>query len=335
MRTSGLRWRWRGFTLIELLVVIAIIAVLIALLLPAVQQAREAARRTQCRNNAKQIGLALHNYHDNLKMFPPAVIWRQASQAWPSNNADQMAPTMGPNWMVYILPYIDGSNLYNQVDLNNPMANGAGNNPIVRATTIPAFICPSDPFAQTKLNRWTNGGSPWARGNYGANMGKQLDSNSGYAGVAFTSLPPDRRGCMGFGRGAAIAQITDGTSNTVLVWELRAGPTDQDSRGTWAMGRYGSSIVAGCDYDIDCYGINDVTPNGEDIFGCDQSSAATTARMPCWPNGDGQAAPRSLHIGGVHALMADGAVRFVNQNLDQNVLQCLNSIGGNEIVSGF
>ena len=102
------------------------------------------------------------------------------------------------------------------------------------------------------------------------------------------------------------------------------------------MGRYGSSIVAGCDYDIDCYGINDNTPSGEDIFGCDQTIAGGPGiRMNCWPNGDGQAAPRSMHIGGVHALLADGSVRFINQNQDLNIQRSLYSIGGGETVGEF
>ena len=140
----GKRHLSRGFTLIELLVVIAIIAILIALLLPAVQQAREAARRTQCRNNLKQIGLALHNYHDTFRLFPPGVIrdGQNNSEAW--------------GWTVFILPFLEQANLYNQLDPDTYRLRDllAGLNPTYPAPTANAailqnplsvFICPSDP----------------------------------------------------------------------------------------------------------------------------------------------------------------------------------------------
>src|SRR3954466_6996265 len=102
--------KWKGFTLIELLVVIAIIAVLIALLLPAVQQAREAARRTQCKNNLKQLGLALHNYHDTMSTLPPSEIDSVAT----SSVAPNWTSNIG-NWVLFLFPYIDQANAYNQV----------------------------------------------------------------------------------------------------------------------------------------------------------------------------------------------------------------------------
>ena len=140
--------RSRGFTLIELLVVIAIIAILIALLLPAVQQAREAARRTQCKNNMKQIGLAMHNYHDVHLCFPPGYITTtpcESATVWPACNAGELGLY---SWGTFVLPYIDQSNLYNQLT--------PGTVPLQVNLTIPAvlqslrqplsmFLCPSDP----------------------------------------------------------------------------------------------------------------------------------------------------------------------------------------------
>jgi len=134
-RSRRVRW---GFTLIELLVVIAIIAILIALLLPAVQQAREAARRTTCRNNLKQIGLALHNYENSNKVFPPESIWafrNPGTGAWEPRNF---------TWIVMLLPYLDNAPLYNRINFSAPIWNQSdGIEPIVRKQ-LPVLTCPTD-----------------------------------------------------------------------------------------------------------------------------------------------------------------------------------------------
>src|SRR5262245_20886047 len=128
----------RGFTLIELLVVIAIIAVLMSLLLPAVQQAREAARRTQCRNNLKQIGLALHNYHGALQVFPPGYVDRSGNPNLTPDN--DLGPGWG--WATFLLPHLDQSNVYDQLNINQAIGTGA--NAQVSLVAMPAFQCPSD-----------------------------------------------------------------------------------------------------------------------------------------------------------------------------------------------
>ena len=194
----------RGFTLIELLVVIAIIAILIALLLPAVQQAREAARRSQCQNNLKQIGLGLHNYHDTHKVFPPGVI---TDTGWA--------------WGTMILPFVDQANLYNTMapggimDLSNAtqLANAQ--------TVLNVYLCPSDPW-----------GSPQKNTNYAITItppgGSAATYNIGmsnYTGASGTSLGNcEAVSSMGTGiltinSNIKVRDVTDGASNTMLVGE--------------------------------------------------------------------------------------------------------------------
>src|SRR5437899_1101808 len=149
-----LKWRRRGFTLIELLVVIAIIAVLIALLLPAVQQAREAARRSQCKNNLKQIGLALHNYHEAFSTFPQAAIWRSYI-----TGGTNPVPTFHRNytWLCMLLPYYDQAVVYNQINFSLPGWNQLISGRALIAVDFPVLHCTSDPGFQGN-NNLPNGG---------------------------------------------------------------------------------------------------------------------------------------------------------------------------------
>ena len=331
-RTGRRPVRPRAFTLIELLVVIAIIAVLIALLLPAVQQAREAARRTQCKNNLKQIGLALHNYHDTYLSFPASIIW--IGGFVPTGNMSGNEQFMGPSWLVGLLPYIDQAPLYNRANFNVGLTNGA--NAQLVSAHLPALTCPSDSFAVAgnKCTRFGNGG--WGRGNYGA-------SGYGDAGsVLMRAVPVSDRGIMGYNGWNSMAACTDGSSNTVASWEIRAGLVATDPRGTWANGRCGGGTLMYClnrgfnggtTTTGDCYGINEGTHNdGDDVWGCNQD---TPQGMGCWGNGDGQAGPKSLHVGGVHALMTDGAVRFISQNLDGRTMRNLIGIADAQPMGEF
>jgi len=338
--TSRYSSRSRAFTLIELLVVIAIIAVLIALLLPAVQQAREAARRSQCKNNLKQIGLAMHNYHDSLTMFPPAMWWYGATGTnsnYPGGS-QTMVNTMGPSWMMVILPYIDQAPLYNTINFNGAL-NQNGN---VVNKTIPGFLCPSDPNASSG-NPYTNQTNfSMARNNYAAS-----GYATGNATLHYSQVGTLDRGMIGYSSNSRIASVLDGTSNSVMSWEIRAGVNPNDPRGVWASGRVGGGLVGNCNnpnYDGagnntgDCLGINDKQAGGDDVWSTDgslSSAANQQAGMGAWNGGDGQAGPKSLHVGGVHALMGDGAVRFVSQNIAGVIHRRLVAIADGAVVGEF
>jgi prepilin-type N-terminal cleavage/methylation domain-containing protein len=218
----------RGFTLIELLVVIAIIAILIALLVPAVQKVREAAARTQCQNNLKQIGLALHNYHDANKAFPVGRQTRPRNQPPQVDVDDYYA-----NWAILILPYIEQGNLYKQYDNNVPNTNRA--NDFVRQQFVPLYTCPVDPNANVLILPETfNDGVdttsvPYATGSYRGMAGVNCDGFDQWAGYnseirANLKACPGKRGILhgdnnGALPGERFASITDGTSNTLMVGE--------------------------------------------------------------------------------------------------------------------
>ena len=218
--------RANGFTLVELLVVIAIIGVLIALLLPAVQAAREAARRSTCQSNIRQLGLALHMYHDAKKTFPPAA---QFPAGTGGMNAPHLATKHMANWVVSILPHLEQAPLYNSFDLTVPLSDPLNRD--WRGTELAAMLCPSD--ANNRVSKFAGRnaaeGDNWARGNYGANAGLGFMLLTGTGSQPPYCGSPDAegwldariRGVMGVNVGLAIKDITDGTSSTMLVGELR------------------------------------------------------------------------------------------------------------------
>lgn len=257
---------------------------LVALLLPAVQSARKAARRTQCLNGVKQLCLALQNYHDSRKSFPSSV------ELEPSNNTPAKATVHQPNWGIRILPYIEQSALYDSFDLTKPISDPdpLSRNYKTRGTTITVMLCPSDSFNSESLfqGRKTEKGENWARGNYGANAALGFMSKGNRpAGGPETKYWQDSqtRGVMGLNVGLSIAQITDGTSHTMLIGELRAGINDRDPRGTWALGAHGSSSLWGHGTDNDI-GPNSCTPGGDGIMACAGIKAAAGGKIHYWRN---------------------------------------------------
>jgi prepilin-type N-terminal cleavage/methylation domain-containing protein/prepilin-type processing-associated H-X9-DG protein len=300
----------RAFTLIELLVVITIIGILISLLLPAVQTAREAARRAQCLNHLKQLSLACLNYETTHRYFPPAIQFDAGQDATSSGN-------FRPNWVVLILPFIEQQPLFNSLNAQKYLSEAE--NKTFRSTVLETMICPSDSGHDVRCQQ--NGGD-WARGNYAANVGNQRldDFNAGVTSVGWQNNR--RRGVMGLNASCKIAHIRDGTSNTLLLSEVRVGLHPIDRRGTWAMGTAGASALSwfGCGGDDN--GINPANDNSDDIQNCNDlpqeiKDRLMIEKMSCWlPCPSYQAAPRSRHAGGVNTAFCDGSIHFLNENIE-------------------
>ncbi len=342
----------KAFTLIELLVVIAIIAILIGLLLPAVQKVREASSRMKCANNFKQLGLACHSYVDINSALPPYVRIANVptTGAGPGDIlSSYRTPGFGPNWVVFILPFIEQSALYNQFSssINNfiPSAGADLTWRGIRSTSINLLLCPSDGGSETPFS--LNGGN-WARGNYAANAGPGDMPNTLAGG---STLNPSGSTTIGDGLtggpmainwGARILEITDGTSNTILLNEVRIGINSSDRRGVWAMGLAGASVT-GANNRGDCILPNDTLEYSDDIEDCTAARTAAGSpnlgvlRMGCsadnapqnWPNWQAQA--RSKHIGGVNTCFSDGSVKFITNSIQQNVWGYLQSRNDGQI----
>ena len=288
--------RRRGFTLIELLVVIAIIAVLIALLLPAVQQAREAARRSQCKNNLKQIGLALHNYHDTLTKFPPSCI---ILNNW---------STHGPTGWVMILPYLDQAPLYNKIDFvsTTPAAHwwfGAGtvnvNAAILNGVRVPGFICPSMTLPTLRSPYGTPANSPM-QGSYAL-----LSGAVGLTEVATSNGIRSEGGSFLRNRSLNFRDFTDGSSNVAMIAE-NSGRSFSGTTVTDGRVDRNDGIWMGSPNDGRCY--NETTLRHP--FGSTNNGLAGASGSDC------NSLINSEHVGGVHILLGDGSVRFVSSNVD-------------------
>lgn len=311
----------RGFTLIELLVVIAIIAVLIALLLPAVQQAREAARRSQCKNNLKQLGLALHNYHDSLGMFPIGTLTPTGARYGGS-----------PEWpylLHYLYPYIDQANAYNQLNFTKsaPWVSATGWVAGMNDQAIAVLQCPSD--GQGGSTKAVVGTVRFTTSNY-------LGLFSGFNDLDSETHAAPNKAAFGINKGTRIRDITDGTSNTMLMAEYLTGVAG-DTRGGFWTNRAGGQFLHVTN-----------TPNSSapdnilDNPGFCPSNNANGANnalnnLPCTPgsNNTNFASPRSRHVGGVHVLLGDGAVRFVSNNINLTTWRNLAWVADGSVLGEF
>jgi type II secretory pathway pseudopilin PulG len=293
------------------LVVIAIIGILVAMLLPAVQSAREAARRTQCQNNLKNVGLAVLNYESAYKILPAGVQFDQGQQP-------QVSDMFRPNWIIAVLPFLEEQGTYDTFDFSQPISHAV--NRVARGAQIPVLLCPTDSGAETPFSGTTPGeGGNWARGNYAANgVNAQID----LATAAWDDAT--KRGVMSVNKAVELRQVIDGTTKTILVAEIRIGLTDKDRRGTWAMGTAGASAMFWHGYSGDCNGPNAANDSADDIEGCSTVISQVglprlrQERMTCWePCPSYQATARSSHLpGGVYVVFLDGSVHFIDDNVN-------------------
>jgi prepilin-type N-terminal cleavage/methylation domain-containing protein/prepilin-type processing-associated H-X9-DG protein len=320
-----------AFTLVELLVVITIIGILIALLLPAVQAAREAARRMQCANNLRQIGLALANYESAVGCFPPGDITdRQSITGFPRIS-----------WNYQLLPYLEQRAVFDAVTMRQSTASAWGNlvsNDPVNCTAsggiapcsivLSGWLCPTDHMGgdTARPNLCVPAGAAFARSNYPAFFG----NNDQAATWSRSGL----RAAFGFNQPATIADIKDGTSNTMAVGEYLTGALSSDWRGNFWFDEPGMNQI-----------YTKYPPNTplEDAFSSGvcrptASPSLPDANLPCNETGDFMtgagmtAAARSRHAGGIQVTFCDGSVQLISDSIGLNVWQALGGIDDGQVI---
>ncbi|TWU25180.1 hypothetical protein Pla52o_14780 [Novipirellula galeiformis] len=295
----------RGFTLVELLVVIAIIGVLVGLLLPAVQAAREAARRMSCTNNFKQIGLALHNYHDTFLRLPPGLV---------DDSSTQSSATAGWGWMVAILPGVEQSALYDAMEVSTKTLNqhrGSTSETVttVQTTTpLPVFECPSDPGPSINTKR---GGH--AKTNYVGVFGSGYSTSSAGGGYHDSNAKSSQfNGLFAGNSKVRFRDILDGLSNTFAVGEVESL---NKNAGVW-VGNFGANRWGGVYFDARIGALINATSGTN-------PSWASTANFSSW------------HPGGCHFVKADGSVGFVTENIDGRTYENLASRNDGNVIGEY
>ncbi|NBO91848.1 MAG: DUF1559 domain-containing protein [Planctomycetia bacterium] len=290
-----------GFTLIELLVVIAIIAILIGLLLPAVQKVREAAARMQCQNNMKQIGLALHSYHDTMQRFPTG----------------HRASVSSANWRVELFPYLEQANLYQRLNLNDVY-----NSPDLKGLVLKVYRCPSSSVSETQNPAWVTW---WTNNNhqvpsYQGIMGAYPDPAGNTAAIynSYYGGWWSNNGMLLMSQSTRFSDCTDGTSNTIIVAEQSGRVGTQDYRNGYF------TPWGGCTVSQPIGSL----PAGQDMWGMGLSCVAyannsRTAAAGANTSYVGNSILNSFHTGGIIVLMADGSNRFVPDSVDFPTFQRL------------
>ncbi|PQO26178.1 prepilin-type cleavage/methylation domain-containing protein [Blastopirellula marina] len=349
-RNSGNRI---GFTLVELLVVIAIIGVLIALLLPAVQQAREAARRMQCSNNMKQLGLGIHNFHDTYGYVPPGGSSDQIPFGTNTGTSG-----WGSSWMVYMLPFIEQNSLFDKFHLSGSSGWGTdatNNTSFAKNVLIDAYQCPSSPLDEFCVSPHSNG--PIMAASYAAISGAVDGLIPGYTESRYNT-PASSTGCCsgGIASGGGVMtpsgklgleSITDGTSNTAVIGEISdflitANGTKSDYRSSarhgWMIGWRTASTPPKVGNGGDLRTFNQVTIR----YPINQKKRPGTG-WPDWPgncgsdgicdNASTNTPLVSAHPGGVMTLLADGSVRFLPETMSMDILARLVTRDDGQVVN--
>jgi prepilin-type N-terminal cleavage/methylation domain-containing protein/prepilin-type processing-associated H-X9-DG protein len=338
----------RGFTLIELLVVIAIIAILVGLLLPAVQKVREAAARAKCTNNLKQIGLALHSYHDANGVFPAGYIDGNTNPASTPDN--DVGPGWG--WASYVLPYLEQGNVFNQINFSQGV--GLGSNVQVSQMPLAIYQCPSDPYQQS-FTVWPTsvvvahgnyiGCNGWVEcfGNAGGNYNPSSDGGGAEDGDG-ANAPTGLAGDGLFYRNSRnrIANITDGLSNTVIVGERCGAHSPTTWTGAVTGGRC-PAWMATQPWTIPYTppGSAPNTGNGTAYDNADYDEALVLGHgnLTHLPNADNPFFDPdtfwSMHIGGANFLFGDGSVHFLSSGINPPTYQGMMTIAGGELPGDY
>lgn len=330
----------RGFTLIELLVVIAIIAILVALLLPAVQQAREAARRTQCKNNLKQLGLAMHNYHDVHRTFPMGWVNDYSTFSPTENGSDFVSGHLGQDndvaqwsWSVFVLPFIDQAPMFNALNVNTVQGSQAITVTASRdimTSVFPAFRCPSDagpdvnPEREPEDATGSNRLQPSLSNYVGCNRGPAPDSSGSVSNTVRNRQLQEDRGMFFGDSKVRVRDITDGTSNTIMVGE-RAW--QYQGSGGFLEARASIMFLTRSEDD------NDASCSGT----CGYGDTVATTGTGINPDNEDRSRTQfnSLHTGGAQFTLADGSVRFISENADLSILGNLGAIQDGNVVGEF
>ncbi len=337
-----------AFTLVELLVVIAIVGVLISLLLPAVQAARESARRIQCKSNLKQLALAVLSYESARRILPPSGIVEEQEFSYdgPAYPVFDQRTGKMMSWVVVLLPYFEQNALYDLFDMKQSIL-AQRNEP--QEAFIETLLCPSDlARGRSYSDPEHTDGKSFAKGNYAAYVSPfHTDLQLLYPGALISTAQELRK-------------ITDGTNTTILFAEVRTMEHPLDERGAWALPWNGATLLSldmHHDRNYDDYVPwnwdrvvrqtqlpNFIGPNQDILMRCslDSLAQAELERMPCAPwiypvglAGYSSAAPRSLHVGGVNSAYLDGHVEFLREDIDPFVLTYLIDVKGSEAVGIF
>jgi prepilin-type N-terminal cleavage/methylation domain-containing protein len=315
--TSRLR---SAFTLVELLVVIAIIGILVALLLPAVQSAREAARRMQCTNNMKQLALAMHNHHDSRGHFPHGVynyLDSTGSTPDPYNNKQDRRC-----WLHDLMPFVEQQNLYDQFETHMKTGASALAFPGMMSI-VPSTVCPSDGKSPKLKTFW--GGIGTAHQGFSGNAIALAGSNYFNEGGAAKSAEIDGI-CFAQSK-VTMGDISDGTSNTAMISELVLSPDvgSHDIRGRYYNPAHGGVLFS-----------TRVTPNTLVPDRLNWCSSNPIPQAPCvWEGTNMFVSVRSHHVGGVNMALGDGSVRFVSDNVNAVLFKALGSRNGKEVIGTF